>query len=149
MSVIDVDPVTGRQILLMEAFAYNGQYEVKATGYRGSATAGSTSNIDFAVGAEDRYINGLNLMLVNHAEADTLLFQVVDKDNVLGFGAGAVLKQFGTTWNVDHTVCNQGRELFNYVARLYAGLYLRIVYTSTGATDVTIKCNFILHKKIA
>lgn len=144
------DPVTGREILLVEAFAYNGQYEVKATGYRGTATKNTTTNVDFAVGAEDRYMNGLALMLVNHAEADTIGLQVVDVDNVLGYGAGLVLKTFGLNWNVDHTQSHQGQNAFNYVAKLPAGVYIRLVYVSTGTTDdVVVKVNLLLHKKIA
>lgn len=146
---MNTDPVSGREILLMEAFAYNGQYEVKATGYRAVATAGATSNLDFAIGAEDRHISGINLRLVNHAEADKIGFQVVDVDNVLGYGAGLVLKVFGINWNLDHTVCDQGRDVFNFVAKINAGLYIRIVYVSTGLVDVIAKPNFLLHKKIA
>jgi len=145
----DIDPATGRQIILMEAFAYNGQYEVKATGFRGTALPGQTTAIDFAVGNEDRHINGIRLILKDHAEADTLGLQVVDVDNVLGYGAGLVLKTFGITWNVDETKSDQGRDIFNFVARLPAGVYIRINYVSTGAVNVTVKLNATLHKKIA
>lgn len=149
MPPITTDPATGREILLVEAFAYNGQYEVKATGYRGTAAAGVTTNIDFAVGAEDRYMNGLTLILHDHAEADTIGLQVVDVDNVLGYGAGVVLKTFGLNWNVNHTQANQGQNAFNYVARLPAGIYVRVIYNSTGGASVVVKLNLLLHKKIA
>jgi hypothetical protein len=146
---LTTDPATGREILLMEAFAYNGQYEVKATGFRGTAAAGTTTNLDFTVGAEDRHMSGLSLVLVNHAEADTIGLSVVDVDNVLGYGAGVVLKTFGITWNVDHTKSDQGTHVFNFVAKIPAGIYIRIAYTSTGGSAVTVKLNAMLHKKIA
>ena len=146
---ITTDPATGREILLMEAFAYNGQYEVKATGFRGSASAGTTTNLDFSVGAEDRHLSGLSIVLVDHAEADTVGLSVVDVDNVLGYGAGVVLKTFGLNWNVDHTKSDQGSHVFNFVARMPAGIYLRVSYVSTGAAAVTVKLNVMLHKKIA
>ena len=145
----DIDPATGREIILMEAFAYNGQYEVKGTGFRGVATAGTTTAIDFAIGNEDRHINGLRLILVNHAEADTIGLQVVDVDNVLGYGAGLVLKTFGIAWNVDSEKADQGRDLFNFVAKLPAGVYIRVNYVSTGGNSVIVKLNASLHKKIA
>jgi len=145
---MNTDPVSGREILLTEAFAFNGQYEVKATGYRATAAAGATSNLDFAVGVEDRHISGINLLLVNHHDEDTIGFQIVDKDNVIGYGAGAVLKVFGIDWNVDHTKSDQGRDVFNFVARIYAGLYIRVVYNSKGSTNVVVKLNALLHKKI-
>lgn len=143
------DPATGREIMLMEAFAYNGQYEVKATGYRGTAAAGVTTNLDFAVGAEDRHMNGINMIVHGASDADTLDFKVIDIDNALGYGAGLVLKTFGINWNVDHTKADQGREVFNFVARLPAGVYIRVVYNSTGETAVTVKLNLLLHKKVA
>lgn len=146
---ITTDPATGREILLMEAFAYNGQYEVKATGFRGTAAPSATTNLDLAVGAEDRHLSGLSIILVDHAEADTVGLSVVDVDNVIGYGAGVVLKTFGIAWNVDHTKSDQGAHVFNFVARIPAGVYIRIAYVSTGASAVTVKLNTILHKKIA
>lgn len=142
-----IEPDTGREVMITDAFAFNGNYEVKATGFRGTATAGVSTNVDFAIGAEERYIQGIRLMLVDHAEADTVGLQIVDKDNVLGYGAGVVLKVFGQDWNVDHEQSDQGQQVFSYIARIYAGLYLRVVYNSTGASDVTVKLNCILHKK--
>jgi len=146
---MNTDPISGREIVLTEAFAFNGQYEVKATGYRAIAAAGAASNLDFSVGIEDRHISGMNLLLVNHADADTIQFKVIDLDNILGYGAGIVIKTFGIDWNVDHTKSDQGRDIFNFVARIPAGLYIRISYTSTGIIDVIVKPNFLLHKKIA
>lgn len=149
MAVVDIDPVTGREILLIDAFAYNGQYEVKATGYRGTAAAGTTTNLDFAIGAEDRYINGLALILKNHAAEDLVGLKIVDVDNVLGYGAGLVLKTFGTNWNVDDSQQHQGKDSFNYAAKIPAGVYVRVVYESTGGTNVLVKLNLLLHKKVA
>jgi hypothetical protein len=147
--IIDIDPVSGREILLMDAFAYNGQYEVKATGYRGTATAGATTNLDFAIGAEDRYINGLALILKNHAAEDLVGLQIVDVDNIFGAGAGYVLKTFGTNWNVDDSQQLQGKDSFNYAAKIPAGVYVRLIYESTGGTNVLVKLNLQLHKKVA
>ncbi len=143
------DSVLGREIVNTSAFAINTDFEVKATGYRGTAAAGVSTNLDFAVGSEDRYVNGINLIIHNAADADTIGFKVVDVNNVLGYGAGLVLKTFGTNWNIDHTKADQGREVFNFVARLPAGVYVRVVYNSTGETAVTVKLNLLLHKKVA
>ena len=138
----------GREVQIFEAFAFNGNYEVKATGFKGTALAGVTTNVDFAIGSEDRHINGLKLILKNHSYEDTVGFQVVDKDNVIGYGAGVVLKTFGINWNVHDDMQDQGQNTFNYVARIPAGVYIRIVYVSTGALDVSVKLNVILHEKL-
>jgi hypothetical protein len=153
---IATDPISGREILLHEAFAYNGQYEAKVTGFRGTALAGVTTNIDFPIGVEDRHISGLKLILVNQAEADLVGLSIVDVDGVLsgvayppGTPLPVVLKTFGQTWNVDHEKSDQGQNSFNFVAKIMAGLYMRVAYVSTGATNVIVKLNTILFKKIA
>lgn len=152
--MVDVDPVTGREILLFEAFAYNGQYEVKATGYRGTAIAGTTTNLDFAIGAEDRHMSGMSMVLKNHAEADTSGLSVVDVDSLIpeayrvAYPSWPVLKTFGIAWNIDETVSTQLPHTFNFVAKINAGFYIRVAYTSTGATNVTVKLNAVMHKKV-
>lgn len=156
------DTIFGREIVTPAAFAVNTDFEVKATGYTGTAAKGSlitgpaTTDLDFAVGSEDRYIHGLRMMLTNHASADTVAFKVVDKDGIIpvpartAFPDYPVLKQFGFTWNVDHTVSDQGREGFNYIAKIGAGLYMRFTYIANGvAADVNVKVNVYLHKKVA
>lgn len=129
-------------------FSINTDYLVKATGYSGVAAAGTTTNVDFAIGAEDRYINGVHLFLKNHAWTDSIqAFQVVDKDAVYS-PAGTVLSQFVYTWNVNDQVQDQGQSAFSYVARIPAGVYIRIIYVSTGLLDVGVKLNCLLHKKV-
>lgn len=152
---ISTDPVTGREIILTEAFAFNGQYEVKATGFRGTAAAGVTTNLDFAVGAEDRHINGLHLMLVGHNEADTIGMSIVDVDGVIpepyrvAYPLYPVLKVFGIAWNVDGSKSDQGRDTFNFVAKINTGLYIRLAYTSAGGDAVTVKLNAYLYRLLA
>lgn len=155
------DTIFGREIVTPAAFPVNTDFEVKAKGYAGTALKGqliggaTTTDLDFAIGSEDRYIQGLRMMLVNHAANDTVAFKVVDKDGIIPVPARAafpnypVLGQFGETWNVDHTVSDQGREGFNYIAKIGAGLYLRFTYVANGiAADVAVKVNAYLHKKL-
>jgi len=154
MSIITIDAATGREVILTDAFAYNGQYSVKATGYAGTALAGAVTNFDCAIGPEDRYINGINLLLNSHAWGDTVDLQVIDKDGVLagilyppGTPLPVMLNQFGTNWNIDDSHQDQGKEMFNYVARLYAGVYVRVIYRSVGLVNVDIKLNCYFHQK--
>jgi hypothetical protein len=136
------------------AFAINTEYEARATGYRGTAVAGTTTDIDFPIGSEDRYIDGLRLFLKNHVDGDTMDFKVVDVDGIIpapyrgAFPSYPILKQFGYSWNVDEEQSDQGKHVYNFLARLAAGLYIRISYTSTGTTNVTVKLNARLYYKI-
>jgi hypothetical protein len=122
-------------------------YRARSKGFSGTAVASSTTNLDFAIGVEDRYMHGGELILKNHVFGDTYKFQVIDKDNVLGYGANTVLDEFRTDWNVFEDRQNQGIINYNFVARLYAGLYVRLVYTSTGGTNVLVRVNFLWCKK--
>jgi len=159
MSIVNIDPASGREILLFDAFGYNGQYEVQATGFAGVATKNTTTNLDFPIGAEDRYINGVHLFLKNHTWNDKILaLQIVDVDGILpnpanpgnNFPPGTALKQFGLNWNVNDEAQDQGRNQFDYVSRTYAGLYIRLVYLATGTMlDVDVRLNCLMHKKVA
>lgn len=137
-----------RSLVTPSAFSLNLDYKVRAKGYSSAATLGATTNHNFAVGAEDRYMNGLVILLKDHVFGDTMALQVVDVDNLLGFGAGAMLNEFGTSWNVAGDQQNQGLISFPYNAKINAGLYLRVVYTSTGTVEVKVRVNFLLHKKV-
>jgi hypothetical protein len=142
------DSVLGREVVVTTAFAINTDYEVKATGYSGTATKTETTNLDFPIGNEDRYIDGLRIILYNHHEDDKIDFSVVDKDGVLA-PPGTVLKQFGFDWNVDASKACQEKEGFNYLARIPAGLYMRFTYKSQGTqNDVKVKLNAYLHKRV-
>jgi hypothetical protein len=63
-------------------------------------------------------------------------------------GAGLVLGQFCLNWNVNDQSQDQGQKAFNYLARIPAGIYIRITYVSTGATNVDVRPNFLFHKKV-
>jgi hypothetical protein len=74
--------------------------------------------------------------------------RVVDVDNILGYGPNVILSEFVTGWCVDTSRQNQGIFTAGYPAKIPANLYLHLVYVSTGATNVTLRCNLFLHKKV-
>ncbi len=110
-----------------------------------TATAGTTTSYDYKI-TEGRLINGTQLIVKDSTFGDSVKFQVVDVDNIFGYGAGIVLDEFATDWNIAADQQGQGATLLPYSAEIVAGLYLRFVYTSTGATNVSVACNLFLHK---
>jgi len=126
-------------------FTYAYGYRFRGTGISGTIPNGTTDNLDYKL-TEDRMINAVHLMLNNHVWADTVKFQVIDIDNILGYGANTVLDEFASNWNVDPALCSQSPEVIQYPARVVKDLYIRIVYVSTGGVDVDIKANLYLHK---
>jgi hypothetical protein len=146
-------------------FADADNYFADSEGTSGTATKNTTSNIDFAIGSVDRYMHGGQLVLNNHCHGDKYNFQVVDKDYVyagISYPAtyngtawsvaqpnGVVLKQFRKNWNVIADQNDQGTTNYNFVAKIPANTYIRVVYTSVGTeNDVSVCPNFLLVLKI-
>jgi len=116
-------------------------------GLSGIAVKTTTTNIDYKL-TEERWINGIRLILEKHVDGDKVDFQVVDVDNILGYGAGFLLDEFGKDWWVDSQLCTQPDVIVSYPARILANLYLRIKYHSVGTVDdVQVRANLFLHKK--
>lgn len=119
----------------------------RGRGISGTATAGMTTNIDHKI-TEGRLIDGIKLLLKDHVFGDSVRFQVVDVDNMLGYGAGAVLDEFATDWYVSS---NEDQDAINlpYSAELISGLYIRLIYNSTGTNNIKVRANLWLHKYMA
>ena len=144
LMLISTHAVAGVNISV-EPFEATRGYFFRGTGVTGTAVKNTTTNIDYKL-PETRKITGLHIMLANHCFDDTMKLQVVDVDGV-SFPANTVLDQYGDGWNVDSSRESQGRESMVYAAQVAVGLYLRLVYTSTCATnDVKVKVNYYLHK---
>jgi hypothetical protein len=114
-------------------------------GIKSVATAGSATAIDYKITRSSMWISGGQIVYRDASFGDYLTFQVVDKDNVLGFGNDVVLNTFVTKWYLDpsHTSMIVTSQ---YAAELkYSGLYLRAIYTSVGETDVDVCINYDLH----
>lgn len=114
-------------------------------GIAGTVEANSTGNVDWRF-PEERWIHGGSLILQGHAFGDKIDVEIVDIDNVLGYGAGLVLDQFADDF-YPHTDCQyQGQLLSTYVALIPAGVYLRIKYTNTNLyTSVSVRFNLFSH----
>jgi hypothetical protein len=88
-------------------------------------------------------MNGIEFFTKDSEVGDKMSFRIVDVNNILGYGAGAVLDEFGKDWFVAPNTLN---KIVLYKANLIAGLFIRIVYTSTGTTnDVRLICNLFRH----
>lgn len=137
--------VNGNFIIRTGAFSSTEGMKFRGTGISTTVPNGTTHNFDYQL-TENRFINGIHLILKNHVFGDTVSFQVVDKDGIMA-PAGTVLDEFGKDWNVSDETQSQGEVSVSYPALIITGLYIRIVYKSTGATDVLMRVNLFLHKK--
>ena len=122
------------------------------------ADAGTSTNIDLKL-TDDHLITGIQLIVENANFGDTVTMQVVDNDGVLPTVYGPywtaeqpvlypnypVLRQFATNWGLSSDVQVKFDEGQLYPAKIIAGLYIRIIYTSTGTSNVNVIANYRLH----
>lgn len=128
------------------AFSDPEGVEFDGQGFSGTALSLATTDIDFQMPQTLR-MNGINVMCASPSAGDKVTLQVVDKDNVLGYGAGVVLKTFASNWFVDW---NNGHNIVQtpYYATVYQGLYVRVKYTNAGVSPQLVYCNLYCHKEI-
>lgn len=115
-------------------------------GAKFTITPNSENNCDFLI-TDDSILDGLVVDVLDQTLGDKMIFQIVDKDNVLGYGANVVLKQFGTDIYITPGIIRQIDHSSSYPAKAFAGLYLRLKYTSVSeATAPTCIVRYKLHK---
>lgn len=137
---------SGYPLVRSAAFPDHEGFRFRGHSFAGTATAGQTTNIDYKLTAE-RHMNGGRLILQDNHIDDQICFQVIDKDNVLGYGANTILDEFIKDY---YLPLNSNLEVrLDYKAKIIANLYLRLVYKSAGNTDVLVRCNLYLHWKAA
>lgn len=113
----------------------------------GTATAGQVTNIDYAL-SEEKLVYGGQAILKNHVFGDCIKMQVVDVDNILGLGAGTVLGEYIQCWGVADDVQTQAAIMVEFPTKIITGLYLRIVYDSSGGSNVSVQVNVFAVKNI-
>lgn len=116
-------------------------------GVKATIQAGQTGDVDLKL-ADDVLITGLKFMTANATFGDTVDLQVVDVDGMVTT-PNTVLNQFATGWVCsDDAQGSRDQVLIEvpYPSKIPAGLYLRLVYHSTGNSNVQVGCNYFLHK---
>lgn len=129
-----------------QPFSEASGFRLRGASMGGTVSANTTVDIDYKI-VQERYINGGRLIVDNIGPNDSATFQVIDKDNVLGFGANTVLDEFITEFAIPYQGTLEVKQ--DYPARLPAGVYIRIKYTSTHASGANVRCNLFLHWKQA
>lgn len=127
-------------------FNPENKYDYKKTklnaagkGLRTVCTAGATTNIDYSNGTDDILLIGMKIGLKNHVDQDKMHLEIHHPINGL-------LIRFYEDWQVFEEVQVQEDAEAIFPAKIPAGLILRIVYVSTGETDVVAKVNLKLAK---
>jgi hypothetical protein len=108
-----------------------------AKGVIGTALNGTSTTLDLTMTDDCIIAGGHTFLAKGAAWGDSVDFQVVHPIN-------GVLAQFINSWYVNPDSTEQSIPPSNYPAKIVAGLILRVVYHSVGATDVGIVINYNL-----
>jgi len=112
-------------------------YNVFRKGFNLTATAGQTNEFEAKYAANMMLQGAAYKLDGNVNDGDYVEIEMVDVDNILGYGAGFVLGKFAETnyvWaDQEFSCCCPDAKL------VPAGIYIRFRYESTGSTDVNIK----------
>lgn len=129
----------------MSSLDIRAKFDYAASAALAVATKNATTNLDHKITKDNSYLNGGRFIYQNAEWGDFISCQIVDVDNILGYGAGTVLKTYIEKWyihpNETHAVCE-----LPYAGHVPKNLYLRVKYTSVGTTnDVNMAINYHLH----
>lgn len=92
-------------------------------------------------------MDGIEFFCDKAVLGDKITFQVIDIDNVLGYGPNIVLDEFGKDWYV---MPGNTETIRLYKAKLIKDVYIRVKYTSVGTVDdVKFVCNLFRHMDTA
>ena len=134
----------------MQRFEYTSSYCLQADATSANVTT-STYNLDFKIQNHSgesfayKYIWGGKIYVDNANLGDYVAIQIVDVDNILGYGLGTVLKQYIRK----HFVFDKTLDSFrtNCPGKCPIGLYVRLIYNKTGANNPTVFVNYEIHTK--
>lgn len=117
----------------------------KIQGFKDIASTNSTSNLDFKF-TEQCWVSGGILLAQGTHWGDYICLQIIDKDNVLGYGANVVLNEYVSNFYMVSDSEFQLQIESPYIALIPANVYLRIKYTNVSIIDpVEVAFNLVTH----
>jgi hypothetical protein len=149
---LDDDGNIRSSILKTRPFNDAGGFRTRLKGVKGLVTQ-SSPIIDLLL-TEERWINGVQLLLSGHKTGDSVELAVMD---VQGHYSGKLypahipapvpLDKFAETFYVSEDKQDQGQVISNYPARLLPGMTIRLVYNHSGEHEVQAYLNLFMHIK--
>lgn len=122
----------------------NNDFDFYGNGTNGTATKNTTTTFDLKIDKDKCYCSGGEIIVKDAEHGDFIEIQIIDIDNILGYGANTVLQTYLKKWFIDY----RGKNVLevSYAGRIYENLYLRLKYTSVSSTtDVKMAVNYYFH----
>jgi len=109
-----------------------------------AAPANQTTTSDLAIAAPV-YLKGGIMYSTPGNVGDTLTVQIVDKDNITGAGANAILATYVNNWYVIPEDTNAVEDV-SLSQPMPAGLYIRFIYVNSGTNDCKVIVNLLAYQ---
>ena len=121
----------------------NTDFYFYGTGVHGVVAADATTALDLKITGDRWYCSGGAMHVFAPACGDYLALQLVDKDNILGYGANFVVRTFLENWYIP----KNGQDMLDipYGGLLPKDLYLRLLYTNTTSFETMVAVNYFFH----
>jgi len=121
-------------------------FDYSENAVQGTMSKDSVSSLDLKITEDNVYLNGGEILYQDAVWGDYITMQVVDIDNVLGYGANTVLKEYIHKRYI-HPELKSDEVCLPYAGMAPKNTYLRLKYTSVGTTnDVKVAANYYLHE---
>lgn len=120
----------------------DSSYRFWIDGLSGTADANATTNFDYQF-ASKLIIFGFGMIQNGGHFGDYIKIQLIDKDNVLGYGANFIVATPVNKAYLDPSTTLL-RFISDYGKTVPSGLYLRLAYTNTAEED-TVQVALNLH----
>lgn len=115
-------------------------------GLTGTVVKNTTTSFDYKVTTENTYLSGAELIWDSATFGDYVQFEIIDIDNVLGYGENVVLAEYIKKWYISPD-SNCKKVMSPYAGLIPVNTYIRVKYTNTSVnTDQLIAVNIYLHK---
>jgi len=130
------------KIMQISGFKDHAGYGVFEKGYRCVAIAGQTTNFNHSY-LSDVYLEGIKLYIGETSiDGDYVEFEVVDVDNILGYGENFVVSKMAET---KYVRANQEYlRISDAIKTVPQGFYMRLKYISTGTQNVILYLDHLL-----
>lgn len=113
-------------------------------GFLLTAVASSTTTSDSKFSYDIDLFGGAYEIGSTANPGDYIEFEVIDKDNLLGYGANFVLNKYiETTYVLPGSIYVHEEPVGSVIP---AGIYLRVRYVSTGIVNVNMVFRYMMHK---
>lgn len=122
------------------------QVTMKVGRKSGLALANTSTSFDFQM-PEDGWIYGLRLLLSAQLFSDRVAITLVDKDNILGGGANALIYPIVEDYWITSSTQDQNLQNLGILVPAKSGTYVRFTYSATSLlTAVSFQANIFYLK---